>query len=349
MKEIRTLVVDDSPFARELIMDILATDKELKVVGEAANGIEATQKVRDLKPDIVTIDIEMPLMNGIDAIEQIMAANPVPILVVTTRGDAKTAYDAISRGALDLVMKPDVSREGARDFIDKIKLLSRIKVITHIGRRSMRQVKHTEKFSFVGGEKDRVVAIAASTGGPEALSIILSALPAGFPCPIVIAQHIADGFVAGMAEWLGKLSKLNIKSPAEGEPLLPGAVYIAPSEKHMEITDAKTVTFAERQEKDIYHPSCDRLLFSVARVFGSRGIGVILTGMGSDGVRGMDKIKKAGGTTIAQDQKTSVVFGMPKIAIESGCIDKVLPIEEITGEIVRIISRAAAELNGLSI
>src|SRR5208337_3970396 len=192
MKEIRTLVVDDSPFARELIMDILSTDKEIKVVGEAANGVEATQKVRDLKPDIVTIDIEMPVMNGIDAIEEIMATNAVPILVVTSRGDAKTAYDAISRGALDLVVKPDVSMEGAREFIEKIKLLSGIKVITHIGRRAIRQVKSAEKLSFGGGEMDRVVAIAASTGGPEALSIILSSLPAGFPCPVVIAQHISD-------------------------------------------------------------------------------------------------------------------------------------------------------------
>ncbi len=345
MKEIRTLVVDDSPFARELIMDILSTDKEIKVVGEAANGMEATQKVRDLKPDIVTIDIEMPVMNGIDAIEEIMAANAVPILVVTTRGDAKTAYDAISRGALDIVVKPDVSREGAREFIDKIKLLSRIKVITHIRRKALREVTPVEKLSFGGGEIDRVVAIAASTGGPEALSIILSSLPAGFPCPVVIAQHISDGFVAGMAEWLRKLSKLSVKSPAEGEPLLPGTVYIAPSETHMEITGAKTIMFAERQEKDIYHPSCDRLLLSAARVFGPRCIGVILTGMGSDGASGMEKIRKAGGITIAQDERTSIVFGMPKIAIEKGCIDKVLPIEEISGEIVRIMSGAAAALN----
>ncbi len=345
MKEIKILVVDDSPFARELIIDILSSDKELKVVGEAVNGLEATQKVRDLKPDIVTIDIEMPVMNGLDAIEEIMAANAVPILVVTTHGDAKTAYDAISRGALDLVAKPDVSREGAREFIGKIKLLSGIKVITHIGGSSMMEAKPAEKFSFGAGEMDRVVAIAASTGGPEALSIILSSLPAGFPFPVVIAQHISEGFVAGMAEWLGKLSRLNVKPAAEGELLLPGTVYIAPSEKHMEVTGAKTVALTERQDKDIFHPSCDRLLLSAAGVFGSGTLGVILTGMGSDGVQGMEKIRKAGGVTIAQDEKTSVVFGMPKIAIEKGCIDKVLPLGEISGEIVRIMSRAASELN----
>ena len=338
MKEIRVLVVDDSTVARELIMDILSTEKEIKVVGEAANGMEATQKVRDLKPDIVTIDIEVPVMNGIDSIEEIMAANAVPILAVTSRGDTKTAYDAISRGALDLAVKPDISRKGAREFVDKIKLLSKIKVNTRIGRRAMREIKLVGKLSFEGGEVDRIVAIAASTGGPEALSIILSSLPAGFPCPVVIAQHISDGFVAGMAEWLQKLSKLSVKSPAEGEPLLPGTVYIAPSEKHMEIAGSKTITLAERQENDIYHPSCDRLLSSAARAFGSRSIGVILTGMGRDGAWGMEKIKKAGGTTIAQDEKTSIVFGMPKIAIETGCIDKVLPIEEISGEIVRTLT-----------
>src|SRR5208283_497108 len=139
---------------------------------------------------IVTIDIEMPVMNGIDAIAEIMATNAVPILVVTTHGDAKTAYDAISRGALDLVMKPDVSREGAREFIDKIKLLSSVKVITHLGRKAIMEVKPAEKFSFGGSETHRVVAIASSTGGPEALSIVLSSLPAGFPCLVVIAQHI---------------------------------------------------------------------------------------------------------------------------------------------------------------
>jgi two-component system chemotaxis response regulator CheB len=239
---------------------------------------------------------------------------------------------------LDLAVKPDISRKGAREFVDKIKLLSKIKVNTRIGRRAMREIKLVGKLSFEGGEVDRIVAIAASTGGPEALSIILSSLPAGFPCPVVIAQHISDGFVAGMAEWLQKLSKLSVKSPAEGEPLLPGTVYIAPSEKHMEIAGSKTITLAERQENDIYHPSCDRLLSSAARAFGSRSIGVILTGMGRDGAWGMEKIKKAGGTTIAQDEKTSIVFGMPKIAIETGCIDKVLPIEEISGEIVRTLT-----------
>jgi len=344
-KKIRTLVVDDSPLARELIMDILSTDKDIEVVGEAANGLEATQKVKDLKPDIVTIDLEMPVMNGVEAIEEIMASNAVPILVVTTSGDAKAAYDAISHGALDLVVKPDISRERAREFISKIKLLAGIKVITHIRSRAVRHVKPAPKLSFGGGEIDRIVAVASSTGGPAALSIILSSLPAGFPCPVVIAQHISEGFVAGMAEWLRTLSKLSVRSPAEGEPLLPGRVYIAPSENHMEVTDAKTIKLAPRQEKDIYHPSCDRLLFSVARVFGSRSIGVILTGMGSDGARGMEKIKKAGGTTIAQDEKTSIVFGMPKIAIESGCIDRVLPIGEISGEIVRIINGDTAALN----
>jgi len=344
-KKIRTLVVDDSPLARELIMDILSTDKDIEVVGEAANGLEATQKVRDLKPDIVTIDLEMPVMNGVEAITEIMGSNAVPILVVTTGGDARIAYDAISHGALDLVMKPDVSRDRAGEFIGKIKLLAGIKVITHIRSRAMKQAKPAPKLSSGVGKIGRLVAVAASTGGPEALSIILSSLPAGLPCPVVIAQHISDGFVAGMADWLRTMSKLSVRSPAEGEPLLPGTVYLSPSERHMEITGAKTIKLAARQEKDIFHPSCDRLLCSAARVFGSGSIGVILTGMGSDGARGMEKIRKAGGTTIAQDEKTSIVFGMPRIAIESGCIDKVLPIGEISGEIVRIINGDTAALN----
>lgn len=335
MGQIRVVVADDSSFAREVINAVLSTDSEIKVVGEAANGREAVEKVLELKPDIVTMDIEMPVMDGLEAIERIMASFAVPILVVTTRGDAHTAYAAISKGALDLVVKPEVNLDGAREFIDKIKMLSKIKVITHMkGKKSIREPKELKKPEFSGGMSDRIVAIASSTGGPEALSIILSSLPGNFPCPIVIAQHISDGFVSGMVEWLKRIVKLNIKVAVEGETLCPGTVYFSPSEKHMEITNSKSVAFVARHSKDIYRPSCDVLLSSVARVYGSMGVGVILTGMGSDGVLGIKKIKEANGDTIAQDEKSSVVFGMPKVAIDSGCIDKILSIDEIAAELV---------------
>ncbi len=338
MGQIRVLVVDDSDLARELIIAILSTDKEITIAGEAKNGREAVEKVRQLKPDIVTMDIEMPIMNGLEAIEQIMATNPVPILVVTTRGDAHTAYAAISKGALDLVVKPDVNLEGAREFIQKIKLLSKIKVIMHIsGKRVMREKPVVIPPVFTGKTSDRVVAIASSTGGPEALSVFLSALPETFPCPLAIAQHNSDGFVPGLVEWLDRIVKVHVKVAEEGETIVPGTAYVSPSEKHMEITVTKKVAFIERHPKDIYRPSCDMLLSSIALAYKAKAIGIILTGMGSDGVRGMKQIREAGGATIAQDEKTCVVFGMPKVAIESGCIGKILPLDEISDEIISLV------------
>ncbi len=342
MGQIRVVVADDSDLARELIIAILSTDKEITIVGEAKNGREAVEKVRELKPDILTIDIEMPVMNGLEAIEHIMGNIALPILVVTTRGDAHTAYAAISKGALDLVVKPDVNLAEARDFIQKIKLLSKIKVITHISGKGALKEKPVEKpVVFTGPTSDRIVAIASSTGGPEALSIILSSLPETIPCPVVIAQHNSDGFIPGLVEWLNRLAKLKVKVAEEGEPLVPGTVYVSPSEKHMEISLSRRVTFVERHPADIYRPSCDRLLSSVAHVYKAKSIGIIMTGMGSDGVRGMKQLKEAGGTTIAQDEKSCIVFGMPKVAIDSGCIDMILPLEEIGGKVVSLLAGGA--------
>lgn len=334
------MVADDSALARELIIAILSTDSDILVVGEAGNGREAVAMVSDLKPDIVTMDIEMPVMNGLDAIEMIMASHPVPILVVTTRGDAHTAYAAISRGALDLVAKPDINLEIAHEFIDKIKLLSKIRVITHIGgNRASKDIKAGPAPVFDGSRLDRIVAIASSTGGPEAISVILSRLPAGFPCPVVIAQHISDGFVPGMVEWLKGVSNLDVRMAAGADRLAAGTVYVSPSEKHMEVNTERKISLIERHPRDIYRPSCDILLSSVARVYGDKSIGVILTGMGSDGAMGIKRIKEAKGMTIAQDEKTSVVFGMNKVAIDNGCVDKIVPLERIADEIALVAGR----------
>ncbi|RJQ61359.1 MAG: chemotaxis-specific protein-glutamate methyltransferase CheB [Desulfobacteraceae bacterium] len=339
MGQIRVLVADDSALARELIIAILSTDNEINVIGQAKNGREAVEMVKELRPDILTLDIEMPLMNGLDAIELIMGNHPLPILVVTTRGDAHTAYSAISKGALDLVVKPDINLEEAREFIQKIKLLSKIKVITHItGKRTLMERTPEKPAAFTGTTSDGVVAIATSTGGPEALSVILSSLPEAIPCPIVVAQHNSDGFIPGLVEWLDRLTKLRVKVAEQGEVIQPGTVYVSPSEIHTEISPTRRVSFIERHPADIYRPSCDRLLSSVAIAFKEKSIGIILTGMGSDGVRGMMRIKEAGGTTIAQDEKTCIVYGMPKVAIDSGCIDQVLPLEKIGGRVVSLLT-----------
>jgi two-component system chemotaxis response regulator CheB len=271
-----------------------------------------------------------------------MCENAVPILVVTTRGDAKTAYAAIAKGALDLVVKPDVSIEAARDFTDRLRLLSKVKVLTHLSGRGLGRQATDALPAPSAVPAGVVVAVAASTGGPDALSIILSRLPARFPVPIVIAQHISDGFVSGMVGWLKTLSRIEIKVAADGEALLPGFAYVCPSENHMRITGARRIAFVERHPKDIFRPSCDTLLASVGEICGAKAVGVILTGMGNDGVAGMKKIREAGGVTLAQDEKTSIVFGMPNLAIESGCIDRIRPLEDLAAEIVR----AAVERGG---
>ncbi len=347
MEKIKVLVVDDSSLARELIRAILSTDNDIVIAGEAANGREAVEMIPDLQPNIVVMDIEMPVMNGLEATEMIMASHPVPILVVTTRGDAHTAYAAISKGALDLILKPDVNLNSAREFINKIKLLSKVRVITHLkAHRAAREIQVQPKPVPLGKQSDRIVAIASSTGGPEALSVILSRLPSNFPCPIVIAQHISDGFVAGMVEWLKGLSRISIKVAAEGEHPVAGAVYVSPSEMHMTLNSSKRISLLERHPKDIYRPSCDALLLSVAKAYGANSIGVILTGMGSDGAVGIRKIKEAGGHTLAQDEKTSVVFGMNKVAIDSGFVDKVVPLDHIADELVNFLGKQLERQSG---
>lgn len=332
----RVLIVDDSALVRDLLRAMIERDPEMEVAGEASNGLEAVEGVRNLRPDIVTMDIEMPVMDGLQAIERIMAENAVPILVVTTRSDAKTAYTAIAKGALDLVTKPDVNIGGAREFVAKLKLLSKVRVVPHIsGRRAHGHPVAVETPVVSGELSDRLVAIASSTGGPDALSIILSRLPEKFPVPIVIAQHISEGFVSGMVGWLKPLSRVELKVASDGEYLRPGTAYVCPPETHMRVDGSRKIVFVARHEKDIYRPSCDLLLSSAAESFGKKAIGIILTGMGSDGVAGMKRIKEAGGRTIAQDEQTSIIFGMARLAIESGCIDTVLPLEAISSEIAR--------------
>ncbi|MEZ4524396.1 MAG: chemotaxis-specific protein-glutamate methyltransferase CheB [Desulfobacterales bacterium] len=332
MNPVRVLVVDDSSFARELITAILSEDRDIAVAGHAVNGADALKKVEELRPDIVTMDIDMPVMDGLEAISRIMSSHALPILVVTSRADANTAYHAISKGALEVIPKPDVNAASAAEFSRKVRLLARVRVISHIRRDSSSRM---EMLPRTGGNRPgKLVAIASSTGGPKALSHLLSALPEYFPCPIMVAQHIAPDFVSGLVNWLDKIVPLKVKSGVRGEMLMPGTVYISPSEKHMRAEQGKRIGFTPAQAGDIYFPSCNILLTSAAEVYGAGSIGVILTGMGDDGISGLQAVKNAGGFTIAQDEQTSVIFGMPRVAIEKGCVDKVLPIHKIAEELM---------------
>ena len=338
MKPVRVLVVDDSSFARELITEILSEDSGIQVIAQAVNGADAVKKVQELRPDIVTMDIDMPIMDGLEAITRIMSSHALPILVITSRADANTAWHAISKGALEVIPKPDVNEACAAELTRKVRLLAKVKVISHIRRDPPPRMEILSRPMSLGNRPEKIVVIASSTGGPKALSIMLSALPDTFPCPIMIAQHIAADFVSGMVNWLNKTVALKVKTGTDGESLVPGTVYISPSEKHMRAEFGKRIGFASPQPGDIYFPSCNILLASAAEVYGSGCIAVILTGMGDDGISGLRAVKNAGGFTIAQDEQTSVIFGMPRAAIENGCADKVLPIHKIAEELMQRVA-----------
>lgn len=333
--KISVLIVDDSTLARSMLRSILEDEGDFQVVGEAVNGREAVEMARALRPDLVTMDLEMPEMGGIEAIEEIMCSKARPILVVSGIADAENAYRAVSKGAIEVTAKPDVTcPKAVEDFVDKARLVSKIPVITMprtgvVG--AARAAASASPISphSVGGSERGLVAIASSTGGPQALAVLLARFAADFPCPVVVAQHIADGFAQGMADWLTTLSTLPVALGADGQVLAPGHVYLSPSELNMTVEAGGRLRLLERRPGQIYRPSCDALLTSVARIAGERAVGVILTGMGSDGVAGMEAIRKAGGATFAQDEAGSVIFGMNAVAIERGWVQRVLPLEEM--------------------
>ena len=335
---IRVLLVDDSRLVRDMIRAILESEPGIIVVGEASNGAEAIDKAASLNPDIVTMDIEMPVMGGLEAIERIIAEHPVPILAVTALTGVRTAFAAVSKGALDVIEKPDISLENMKNLIHKIRLLSKVNVSAHL--LAMRKQSGTAGVSDVathkkGFSKAGVIAIAASTGGPQAIHFILSHLPAQFPAPIVITQHIAEGFTQGMVDWLKTVTPLKVQVAGNGDQLAAGHVYVNPAEHTMKVTEQGMIILGARDVRHVYHPSCNSLLSSVAAAFRERATGLILSGMGDDGVSGMQAIRKAGGTTLAQDAPSSVIFGMNRVAVERGCIDRVLALADIPAELMQ--------------
>jgi two-component system chemotaxis response regulator CheB len=333
---IRVLVVDDCEPIREMIRAILTSEPDIVVVGEAADGADAVAKASLLKPDIVTMDIEMPVMGGLEAIKRIMAQNPLPILVITSLTDVRTAFDAVSNGALDVIEKPKMSPESMQDLVKRVRRLSRVDIPKHLAVMGRQPLKHVEsrKAPLSPVTKGSIIAIAASTGGPQAINSILSQLPATFPVPIIIAQHIAEGFTKGMADWLNSGTPLKVSVACNGDILKTGNVYLNPAEHSMRITESGMVLLGDRDRQQIYNPSCDIPLFSVASAYRERCVGLILSGMGDDGAKGIQEIKKSGGITLAQDEKSSVVYGMNRCAVELGCIDKILPLDDIPAELV---------------
>jgi two-component system, chemotaxis family, protein-glutamate methylesterase/glutaminase len=341
--KIRVVIADDSLVAREMLSTILSSDPDIDVVGLANNGAEAVDLVERLRPDLVTMDIHMPRMNGLEATEKIMAFSPTPILVVSSSVHGEgigLAFDALTLGALEVIKKPeprdwaDLERIGS-EVLRKVKFLSRVKVITHIrGRHTRREELAPGAPAMPSGRS--LVAIGSSTGGPSALLTVFEQLPANFPVPILVAQHIADGFVPGLVSWLDASCNIKITGAEEGITPEPGTVYISPTGVNIAL-DGKQIALKKPTAGQLYIPSADTLFESVARAYGKRAVGVILTGMGADGASGLKQLHGRGAATIAQDEETCTVFGMPRAAIEMGAADQVLPIQAIGASIAALI------------
>jgi len=338
---IRVLVVDDSPLICKMLTNILNCDPEIIVAAVAANGKEAVELVPRLKPDIVTMDIDMPVMDGLEATKQIMAYHPTPILIVSSaafRAGMEKVFKAISQGALDVIDKSEFELAGDKKsreaLIAKIKFLNGVRVMHHPLTKLPNERFAVDPTARRKEISDKIVAIVASTGGPQALLQILKRLPGDFPCGVVIVQHVTPGFLGGLVGWLAKECKIKVGIGEDSEKIQPGVAYIAPDHFQMRVEEGGKIRLSNEPVYGGHRPSGDVLLESVARIYGKGCVAAILTGMGRDGAMGMKAIKQSDGKTIAQDEKSCAVFGMPKAAIEMSVIDKVLPLESIAEEIV---------------
>lgn len=339
-KPIRVLIAEDTRLFTQALSDVLEEDRGIVVAGMACNGQEAVEKASKLKPDLIIMDINMPVMSGMEAIEQIMASNPTPILVVTANASQRVLFQALEHGALDLVLKQRVwpsSAEQQAEFREKVRLLSGIRVIRHVAGKLTRLKEGQPGES---ASKKRVVAIAGSTGGPQALHRVLSALPGDFPAPVLVVQHMADGFSHGLVNWLDGECPLQVRVASHGDPVEPGLVLMAPDGVHMTVGKGRTVVLDSSDPVSGQRPSATVLFRSVAAVFGTRAVGVVITGMGKDGAEGLRDIYESGGTTIAQNEKSSLVFGMPRAAAELGVVHSVLSLDEIPQALLRAVQKS---------
>ncbi|MEO5349713.1 MAG: response regulator [Magnetococcus sp. YQC-3] len=340
MDPIKVLIVDDSAVVRLGIRKMLLADPGIQVVGEAASGMDAIAKREALLPDVVTMDVNMPGINGLETTARIMSTHPVPILIVTGLDTADLAFEALARGALDVLGKDEINPNNAQAFIRKIRVLSQIKKP-----KIPLQERHpctlpTPSNPLTGGHAlEWIIATASSTGGPQALLTLLDGLGSDWRTPIVVAHHSHPDLVHKLAEWLDKTSSLEVRMAEARRPLLPGHVYISPADRNMEISAQGQILLQPPNPGEVNFPSCNALLSSVVHRYGSRCIGVILTGAGEDGALGAKAIKAAGGQVIAQDEATSAVYGMARAAVQLGCVDHLLPVQAIGGQIRTLIDR----------
>lgn len=341
---IKVLVVDDSALMRKLIPQILERDKTIEVVGTAMDGAFGLRKIEDLRPDVVTLDLEMPRMDGMETLRQITKNYHVPVIVVSalsTEG-ATATFKALALGALDFVAKPRDAASArmddiAEDLIRKIKVASKTKSRNGTRPLLIERPKPNKPAVRTRKEPTKIVAIGVSTGGPNALQYLLSQLPGDFPGSIVIVQHMPEGFTEMFSRRLNESCAIDVKEAQSGDLLIAGRALICPGDRHIKLRRmplASTAVLSDEERVNGHRPSVDVLFRSAATEFGPRAIAVLMTGMGDDGAAGMGLIKDAGGMTIAQTEDSCVVFGMPKAAIERGFAQRVMPLELLANALV---------------
>lgn len=353
---IKVLVVEDSPVVREFLVHILNSDPKIQVIDTASDGEEALKVVEEKKPDVITMDINMPRMDGYETTRRIMELHPTPIVIVSGNWDTKevaTAFRAIEAGALTGVQRPTgighpEHAATVKELLETVKLMSEVKVVRRWSRLQRQRpgpsILPSAEFEFKPMSSEvRLVAMGASTGGPNVLQKILSGLPKNFLSPLLIVQHMATGFVQGFVEWISQTSGFPVRIAIHGELALPGHAYVAPDGLHMGIGPGNRIALSHGEPENGLRPSVSYLFRSVMKTYGKQAIGILLTGMGRDGAEELKLMKDSGALTIAQDKKSSVVHGMPGEAIGLGGATYVLPADRIAAALTHLVDRMGKE------
>lgn len=372
-KPIRVLVVDDSAFMRKVLQGIISSDPQLQVCGEARDGRDALAQLESLKPDVISMDINMPHMDGLEATEVIMSSSPHPVVIVSSesRDGAEVTLKALQLGAIDFVAKPssgiDFDMSSVKDELcRKLKMAAKVRVVRTAARSNAQPKKAANEHSAQakveaaprslgdngghrGAGKFPIVVVASSTGGPATLMKLIPEFPADFPGAVIVVQHMPGNFTAQFSKQLGEVSGMKVKEAEAGEIVVPGQVYVCPGANHLRVSATGRIVLDDGPRINGYRPCADLTIESVVAYCGANAVAVILTGMGNDGSKGVQAVRTAGGHVIAQDESTAVIFGMPQEAIKTGAVDQVLPIDTIFGAVEkRVMSHSFSRAGALS-